>query len=119
VAKGFVIQGGDPTGTGRGGDSAFGGPFADELNPATQSYKDGYIKGTLAMANSGANTNTSQFFIVLEDVSLPKSYTIFGKVTDGLDVVEKIGQVDVTPVLGPTDGTPKTPVVMQKVTIIK
>jgi cyclophilin family peptidyl-prolyl cis-trans isomerase len=119
VAKGFVIQGGDPTGTGSGGDSAFGGKFADELNPNTQSYKDGYKKGVLAMANSGPNTNSSQFFIMLGDVSLPNNYTIFGKVSEGMEIVDKIGQVDITPVMGPTDGSPKTPVVMQSVKIIK
>ncbi|MBI3231651.1 MAG: peptidylprolyl isomerase, partial [Candidatus Doudnabacteria bacterium] len=67
VAKGFVIQGGDPTGTGSGGDSAFGGEFADEINPTSELYKMGYKKGVLAMANRGPNTNTSQFFILLAD----------------------------------------------------
>ncbi len=119
VAKGFVIQGGDPTGTGSGGDSAFGGAFADELNPSSPSYKAGYKKGVLAMANSGPNTNTSQFFIILADAGLPNNYTIFGKVTKGLDVVDKIGAVEITPQMGPTDGSPKTPVVMQSVKIVK
>ncbi len=119
VAKGFVIQGGDPNGDGSGGQSAFGAPFADELNPDTPSYKAGYVKGVLAMANSGPNTNGSQFFIMLGDVPLDHKYTIFGKVTVGQDVVDKIGQVDITPVMGPTDGSPKTPVVMQSVKIIK
>ncbi len=119
VAKGFVIQGGDPTGTGSGGDSAFGGPFADELNPNTPSYKEGYKKGVLAMANAGPNTNTSQFFIMLGDVPLPNNYTIFGKVVSGQEVVDKVGQVDIIPQMGPTDGKPVTPVVMQKVTIVK
>lgn len=119
VAKGFVIQGGDPTGIGSGGDSAFGGEFADEINPSSQLYKDGYKKGILAMANRGPNTNTSQFFIMLADVSLPASYTIFGKVTAGQDVADKIGQVEITPQLGPTDGAPKQLVVMESVRIIK
>jgi cyclophilin family peptidyl-prolyl cis-trans isomerase len=119
VAKGFVIQGGDPTGTGSGGDSAFGGKFQDELNPDTASYQAGYLKGVLAMANKGANTNTSQFFIMLADLPLPHSYTIFGKVISGQDVVDKIGQVEITQVLGPTDGSPKTPVVMSSVKIVK
>ncbi len=121
VSKGFVIQGGDPTGTGSGGDSAFGGEFADELDPNTPSYKAGYQKGVLAMANRGPNTNTSQFFIMLADVPLDHNYTIFGKVISGQDVVDKIGQVDITPnpALGPTDGAPKVPVVLQKVKIIK
>lgn len=119
VAKGFVIQGGDPTGTGAGGDSAFGGKFEDELNPEAPSYQAGYKRGVLAMANAGPNTNGSQFFILLGDVELPHAYTIFGKVTRGLDIVDKIGQVDITPQLGPTDGKPVEPVVMQSVKITK
>lgn len=119
VVKGFVIQGGDPTGTGSGGDSAFGGEFADEVNPSSALYKEGYKKGLLAMANRGPNTNTSQFFITLDDVSLPPAYTIFGKVVSGLDVVEKIGKVEIAPQMDPNDGAPKTPVVMETVKIIK
>jgi cyclophilin family peptidyl-prolyl cis-trans isomerase/Tfp pilus assembly protein PilE len=119
VSKGFVIQGGDPTGTGSGGESAFGGEFADETNPELQIYKTGYVKGTLAMANRGPNTNTSQFFIMLEDKELPPNYTIFGKVEQGMDVVSKIEAVDITPgMFGPTDGAPKTPVIMTSVKII-
>lgn len=117
IAKDFVIQGGDPTGTGAGGDSAFGGEFADELNTNAPSYKTGYVKGVLAMANRGPNTNTSQFFIMLDDVQLPKNYTIFGKVVAGLDVVDKIGAVEIVPQMGSTDGSPVTPVVIQKATI--
>jgi cyclophilin family peptidyl-prolyl cis-trans isomerase len=88
VVKGFVIQGGDPTGTGAGGP---GYRFADE-----EISKD-YVAGTLSMANAGADTNGSQFFITLSDLSgsLPKKYTIFGQVTDGLDVVKNIGNVPV------------------------
>lgn len=118
VSKGFVIQGGDPTGTGTGGKSIYGKEFEDELNPAAPSYKEGYKKGVLAMANRGPNTNTSQFFIMLKDIpSMPKNYTIFGKVVKGMDIVEKIGQVDITPAMGPNDGKPKVDVVMKKVTI--
>jgi cyclophilin family peptidyl-prolyl cis-trans isomerase len=70
------------------------------------------------MANRGPNTNTSQFFIMLSDVpSMPKNYTIFGKVVKGLDVVDAIGQVEITPQMGQTDGKPKVDVVMKKVTI--
>lgn len=88
---GFVIQGGDPNGNGTGGESIYGAKFEDELNPETGSYKTGYKKGVLAMANSGPDTNGSQFFIMLDDNdSLPKLYTIFGKVTNGMDVVEQI-----------------------------
>lgn len=118
VSKGFVIQGGDSTGTGTGGKSIYGKEFEDELNPAAPSYKEGYKKGVLAMANRGPNTNTSQFFIMLKDIpSMPKNYTIFGKVVKGMDIVEKIGQVDITPAMGPNDGKPKVDVVMKKVTI--
>ncbi len=119
VAKGFVIQGGDPTGTGGGGESAFGSAFQDELDASTKSYQAGYKKGVLAMANSGPNTNGSQFFIMLDTVPLDHNYTIFGQVVSGLDVVEKIGQVAITPKMGPTDGSPVEPVVMQSVKIIK
>ncbi len=119
VARGFVIQAGDPTGTGAGGQSIWGKDFNDELNPSTPSYKAGYRKGVVAMANRGPNTNTSQFFIMLTDIpDMPKNYTIFGIVVSGMDVVEKIGQVDITPTMGPYDGKPKVPVVIKKVTIL-
>ena len=118
VSKGFVIQGGDPTGTGTGGKSIYGKPFVDELDPNTPSYKAGYLHGVLAMANSGPNTNTSQFFIMLKDVPrMPKNYSIFGKVIKGLDVVDKIGEVDIVPQMGPSDGKPKVDVKMKSVTI--
>lgn len=81
VVPGFVIQGGDPVGNGTGGP---GYKFEDET--VTRDYEAGIV----AMANSGPNTNGSQFFIMLEENPLPKQYTIFGKVTQGLDVVRKI-----------------------------
>lgn len=81
VIRGFMIQGGDPTGTGRGGP---GYKFSDE--PVKRPYK----RGTLAMANSGPNTNGSQFFVMHADYGLPPSYTIFGKLTDGEGVVDTI-----------------------------
>lgn len=87
VISGFMIQGGDPTGTGRGGPDY---RFEDELNPETDSYKTGYTRGTVAMANSGPNTNGSQFFILHQDYPLPHNYTIFGKVLSGQDVVDAI-----------------------------
>jgi cyclophilin family peptidyl-prolyl cis-trans isomerase len=87
VVSGFVIQGGDPLGDGRGGP---GYKFEDE--PVTRDYLD----GTVAMANSGPNTNGSQFFICLGDQpGLPKNYTIFGQVTSGLDVSKDISVGDV------------------------
>ncbi len=90
VIKGFMIQGGDPTGTGRGGASAWGGRFDDEINPSSAVYQRGYKSGTVAMANAGPNTNGSQFFIMHVDYPLPPSYTIFGRVTEGQDVVNAI-----------------------------
>jgi len=90
VIKGFMIQGGDPTGTGRGGEAAKGGRFNDEINSSSPVYKTGYKAGTVAMANAGPNTNGSQFFIMHADYPLPPSYTIFGRVTEGQDVVDAI-----------------------------
>ncbi len=87
VISGFMIQGGDPTGTGTGGP---GYRFDDELNSQTPSYKRGYVRGTLAMANAGPNTNGSQFFIMHKDYPLPNAYTIFGRVTKGIEVVDAI-----------------------------
>ena len=109
VIEGFMIQGGDPTGTGTGGP---GYKFADELNPATDSYKAGYVRGVVAMANAGPNTNGSQFFIMQKDTPLPHSYSIFGKVISGMDVVDAIAA---TPVNGMDK--PTTDVVMTKVTV--
>jgi cyclophilin family peptidyl-prolyl cis-trans isomerase len=94
VIKGFMIQGGDPTGTGRGGESAWGGRFNDEIDSSSALYQRGYKKGTVAMANAGPNTNGSQFFIMHADYPLPPSYTIFGRVTDGLDIVDAIATTE-------------------------
>ena len=82
VISGFMVQGGDPTGTGMGGP---GYKFRDELEGSGK-----YDRSTVAMANAGPNTNGSQFFICHTDVGLPHSYTIFGKVTSGLDAVDSI-----------------------------
>lgn len=82
VVPGFVVQGGDPTGTGRGGP---GYQFNDEVEG-----EGDYARGVVAMANAGPHTNGSQFFICLEDAGLPHSYTIFGKVTEGLEAVDAI-----------------------------
>jgi len=82
VIDGFMIQGGDPTGTGTGGP---GYRFRDEVHSKTR-----YGRGTLAMANAGPNTNGSQFFICHQNAGLPNQYTIFGEVTDGMDVVDAI-----------------------------
>ena len=89
VISGFMIQGGDPSGTGHGEYGKFPGyTFEDELN-----NQQPYEKGILAMANAGPNTNGSQFFIMHVDYPLPYQYTIFGKVTDGLDVIDTIASV--------------------------
>lgn len=111
VIEGFMIQGGDPTGTGTGGP---GYRFDDELDPSTESYKRGYMRGTVAMANAGPNTNGSQFFIMHQDTPLPHSYTIFGRVVLGMDVVDAIAT---TPV-GSGD-RPVDEVVMNKVTVVE
>ncbi len=110
VVKGFVIQGGDPTGTGTGGP---GYKFKDEP------VKKDYERGTLAMANAGPNTNGSQFFIVLQDLRgrLPKNYTIFGRVTGGMDVVDAIADVQVARGSSGEVSSPTEPVTLDKVTI--
>ncbi len=104
VIETFMIQGGDPLGTGMGGP---GYQFADELNDDRE-----YTRGTLAMANSGRNTNGSQFFIMHQDYALPHNYTIFGHVVSGLDVVDAIAAT-------PTNGNdrPLTDVVMESVMV--
>jgi cyclophilin family peptidyl-prolyl cis-trans isomerase len=94
VIKGFMIQGGDPTGTGRGGESTWGGRFNDEINSSSPVYQIGYTAGTVAMANAGPNTNGSQFFIMHVDYALPPSYTIFGRVSEGQEVVDAIANTD-------------------------
>ncbi len=110
VIKGFMIQGGDPNGDGTGGP---GYKFEDELNSETQSYKDGYKKGVVAMANAGPNTNGSQFFIMHEDYPLPNNYTIFGKVISGQEVVDKIANV----AINPDNDRPLETVTIAKVTV--
>jgi len=108
VIKGFMIQGGDPKGNGTGGP---GFKFDDE------EFSGSYDRGTVAMANSGPNTNGSQFFIMHESSqSLPPNYVIFGKVTEGLDVVDAIATAQVT--TGPS-GEPSTPIQPVKITSVK
>ena len=90
VISGFMIQGGDPSGTGHGEMGKYPGyKFEDELN-----NQRSYEKGILAMANAGPDTNGSQFFIMHVDYPLPYQYTIFGLVTDGLDIIDKIASVE-------------------------
>jgi peptidylprolyl isomerase len=106
IIPGFVIQGGDPEGTGRGGP---GYRFEDEL-PRPGRYE----LGSLAMANAGPNTNGSQFFIISgpAGVRLPPQYSLFGKVVAGMDVVRAIEAVG-----SPGQGTPKERVTIQSVTV--
>ena len=135
VIPNFMIQGGDPTGTGMGGESIWGQPFEDEFSPELYN-----LRGALSMANAGPNTNGSQFFIVqdkdmtdqmqsqMKDAGFPEEiveayqgggtpwldfrHTVFGQVTDGMDVVDAIAAVK-------TDASdqPTTPVTMDKVTV--
>jgi cyclophilin family peptidyl-prolyl cis-trans isomerase len=107
VIKGFMIQTGDPTGTGTGGP---GYKFADE--PVRRQY----TKGIVAMANAGPNTNGSQFFIVHgASVGLPPNYTIFGQVTDGLDVVDTVAGAPTKP--GGEGSSPQNPARIESVEI--
>ena len=105
IIPGFVLQGGDPTGTGTGGP---GYKFEDELPPPGR-----YEIGSLAMANAGPNTNGSQFFVISgpDGVKLPPLYSLFGKVVAGLDVVTAIDA------LGTRGGTPQERVVIESVTV--
>lgn len=112
VIENFMIQGGDPLGEGYGGESAWGGKFDDEIDKGSNLYQGPYNKGTVAMANSGPNTNGSQFFIMHIDYPLPPSYTKFGQVIEGQDVIDEIAQVETSSRDKPVD-----PVVMEKVYI--
>lgn len=110
VIPNFMIQGGDPTGTGRGGESIWGKPFADEIDSSLVFDEP----GILAMANSGPNTNGSQFFITVAATTwLNGNHTIFGKVIEGMDVVNEISKVQTSK---PGD-KPLKDVVMESVTI--
>jgi cyclophilin family peptidyl-prolyl cis-trans isomerase len=104
--KGFMIQGGDPTGTGTGGP---GYKFDDEK------FDGEYTRGTLAMANAGPNTNGSQFFIMHKDNPLPKNYVIFGKVIKGIETVDTIAEAPTKP--EGEGSTPVNPVKIISVTI--
>lgn len=134
IVRDFVIQGGDPNGNGSGGESIYGSTFEDEINaqsigvPADKialyqelygyKYRDDLTsvkitKGIVAMANRGANTNGSQFFIVTGDLEgqLDGKHTAFGKVIEGMDVVDKLNEVEVDA----RDSRPKDPVAMKTI----
>lgn len=141
VINDFMIQGGDPEGTGRGGESAFGGPFEDEFSQHLLNFR-----GALSMANSGPNTNGSQFFIVqnktadaslkgqLEQAGYPAEavagyekggtpwldfkHTVFGQVIEGMDVVDKIAAVE-TQKEAPNEDKPVKDVVIKDIKILK
>jgi cyclophilin family peptidyl-prolyl cis-trans isomerase len=117
IVKGFMVQGGDPSGDGTGGESAWGGTFADEIKQDSPLYGDGYKRGYMAMANSGPNTNGSQFFIMHQDYPLPPNYVIFAKVTGSMAAVDAMAETPTT--LGPDGGMskPVTPPTIKKVTI--
>jgi peptidyl-prolyl cis-trans isomerase B (cyclophilin B) len=107
----YVLQCGDPTGSGSGGP---GYKFADELSGSER-----YTRGVLAMANSGADTNGSQFFIVYKDSTLGPNYTIFGKVTSGLDVVDKVAAKGSDNSNGQGDGHPKLPISLTSMNVVE
>src|SRR4029453_14680674 len=112
VIRNFMIQGGDPLGEGYGGESAWGGKFDDEIDRDSELYAGVYEKGTVAMANAGPNKNGSQFFIMHIDYPLPPSYSKFGRVLEGHEVVDAIASVDRN-----QNDKPLEPVVMERVYI--
>lgn len=111
VIANFMIQGGDPTGTGRGGNSLWGAPFADEIVPSLKHEEP----GALSMANAGPNTNGSQFFItVVPTPWLDGKHTVFGKVINGMNIVYDISKVKTA-----AGDKPFNDVIMETVTIEK
>lgn len=117
IVKGFMLQGGDPDGDGSGGKSAWGGTFEDEIDFKSMRYMSGYKRGIVAMANRGPNTNSSQFFILHKDYPLPPSYTIFGRVVKGIEVVDALAETPVKAGRGGEPSTPVKPVFMKAVTV--
>jgi len=117
IVRGFMIQGGDPAGDGTGGQSAWGPPFADEINPNSTLYRGGYRRGLVAMANGGPNTNGSQFFILHQDYPLPPNYVIFAFVVNGMDVVDALANVPITAGPGREPSKPQVPPIIKKITV--
>ena len=114
VIPGFMIQGGDPKGDGSGGQTATGRPLPNEVNPGSPFYQSGYKRGFVAMANVGGRPETggSQFFIMHKSTALPPQYTIFGRVIEGMDTVDKIAAAP-----NASGDHPLSPVKMNKVYI--
>jgi len=110
VIENFMIQGGDPKGDGTGGP---GYQFADE------NLEGKYVRGTVAMANSGPNTNGSQFFIIHQDYDLPNKYVIFGQVSSGMETVDKIARAEVIDNGAGEKSKPVAPVKIDSVVIIE
>lgn len=110
VIEGFMIQGGDPKGDGTGGP---GYKFDDEP------FSGEYVRGAVAMANSGPNTNGSQFFIMHQDHPLPRDYVLFGQVTEGLDVVDKIATAETIMSPSGESSKPVDPVVIESVEVLE
>jgi cyclophilin family peptidyl-prolyl cis-trans isomerase len=117
LVKGFMIQGGDPNGNGTGGESAWGEPFADEINRQSELYRTGYRRGIVAMANSGPDTNGSQFFIMHDNYELPPAYVIFARVTSGMATVDAIANLPKVPNANGEMSKPITPPIIKKITI--
>jgi len=117
VVKGFMIQGGDPNGDGTGGESAWGGEFADEINPQSPIYQGGYVRGLVAMANRGPNSNGSQFFVMHQNYPLPPNYVIFARVVGGMDVVDALASVPTTMGMDGGMSQPVTPLKIKTITI--
>ena len=119
IIKGFMIQGGDPNGNGSGGESAWGGTFPDEIKADSPLYAKGmgYKRGIVAFANSGPNTNGSQFFVLHKDYPLPATYSIFGRVTKGIEVIDALAEVPVRRGADPIPSEPLTAPVIKKITI--
>jgi len=108
VIRDFMIQGGDPTGTGRGGESIYGGKFGDEISKTLKHTGAGVV----SMANSGPNTNGSQFFVTLKSTPfLDGKHTIFGRIYSGMGIIQRMGMVA-------TDGDdrPKNPITIHQAT---
>ncbi len=117
IVRGFMIQGGDPKGNGSGGESAWGDPFPDEVDPSSDLYRSGYRRGVVAMAYSGPTTNRSEFFIMHRDYPLPPNYVIFAQVTSGMDTVDAIASMATVPNSAGEPSKPITPPIIKKITI--